>query len=108
MLRLSKVGLAPPHSFLGAPAVLDIDTRYKPLNNLSVLVAQGHCAVQQPAIFPITPPRSGFNPGRFSGSQRPTPFVHHVSRVLGVNYAGSTPTANLLSRARQVFQPSPI
>src|SRR5258706_16323605 len=76
LLCFSQVGLAPPQSIFGAPSVLNIDTRSIPLNDFSVLVEQGHLAVQHVAIFPVSPPHAGFKLERFSASQGRAPFAH--------------------------------
>src|SRR5579862_7790751 len=61
-LRFGEIELASLQLFGGslqlffrALAVLDVDTRPVPLENLSMLVTHGDFVVQHPAIFPIGP-----------------------------------------------------
>ncbi|HYZ83390.1 MAG TPA: hypothetical protein VE621_03270 [Bryobacteraceae bacterium] len=54
-------------SFFGALAVLDVDTRAVPLDNLSVLVTLGGFVVQHPAIFTISPPHARLVQKRLAG-----------------------------------------
>jgi hypothetical protein len=56
-----------PEPFFGALAVLDIDTRSVPLDNLSTLVTQGDFVVQHPAILAISPPHACFMQKRLAG-----------------------------------------
>ena len=46
--------------FFGPLAVLDIDTRSIPLNNLAALVARRDFVVQHPAIFAVCAQDAGF------------------------------------------------
>jgi hypothetical protein len=63
---LSKLRFFLPKQLFGALSVLDVDTRPKPLDDLSVFVALRDCVVQQPAILAIRPPHACFIQGGFS------------------------------------------
>src|SRR5271163_4682802 len=59
-LRLRHVGFAQPQATFNPLSILDIDTRSKPFENLSLLVAQRDFVVQHPAVLSIGPPHPCF------------------------------------------------
>src|SRR5580658_2249342 len=58
------------------------------------------------AIFPVSTPKSSFGLEGSAGRQRCLPLVHELRKVVGMNYAGPSPSQKVIQRNAQIFQPA--
>src|SRR5437868_14022700 len=66
-------------------AILNIDTRSIPLNNLAAPVAHCYLVVQHPAIFAVCAPDASFIQEGFAAGQRRAPRFHDSFDLVGMN-----------------------
>src|SRR5947208_5514431 len=66
----------PPELFFSALAVLDVDTRSKPLHYLPLLVMKRYVPLQKRPICPVRAPNTRFYFQRFTASQGAVPFLN--------------------------------
>jgi hypothetical protein len=66
-------------------AILNIDTRSMPLNNLAAPVAHCYFVVQHPSIFAVCAQDASFMQEGFATGERGAPFLHHSLDVFGMN-----------------------
>ena len=94
--------------FFRALALLDVNNGSKPLENLSLLVAQRDFVVQHPAIFAIGAAYARFMQKWLATGERRAPLSHDRLDVFGMNRSGPFPALEILERASHVGQPSLI
>src|SRR6266480_4872215 len=90
-----------------ALAVLDIDSRSVPLDDISLLIAQRHGADQDPAIYPVGAPQTQFILALFPDSHVRTPLFHDPWGIFWMNCAHRI-CKSLLQRQARVFKPTLI
>src|SRR5438874_13608889 len=90
-----------------ALAVLDIDSRSVPLDDISLLIAQRHGAHQEPAIFPVGAPQTQFILARFPDSHVRAPLFHDSREVFRMNCASCSCDPHRQRKARG-FKPTLI
>src|SRR5439155_1558687 len=66
----------PPELFFSALAVLDVDTRSKPLHYLPLFVMKRYVPVQKRTIRSVSAPNTRFYFQRFTAGQRGVPFLN--------------------------------
>src|SRR5208282_3570990 len=69
----------------GPLAILNIDARSIPLDDVPMLVPDRHLMVKHPAIFPVCPPHTRFMQEGFPTGYRCAPLVHHSFDVFRMN-----------------------
>src|ERR1700682_5760907 len=72
--HLEKAFLA-SKQHLGPPSVLDVSNRSIPFEDVSQLVAQRHGAVQEPAVFTVSPAHAELELGMLPSCQRRAPVL---------------------------------
>jgi hypothetical protein len=77
-------------------AILDIDTRSMPLNNLAGPVAHRYFVVQHPAIFAVCAQDASFMQEGFAAGQRRAPLSHDSFDILGMNERCPLPAVQIL------------
>ena len=86
-------------------AILNIQTRSIPLNDVAVCVAKWHFAVEHPAVFSIRSADASFVFEDFSGCETGSPLGHNSINVLRMNESGPIPAGHFVQSDAQVFQP---
>ena len=71
--------------FFRSLAILNIDTRSMPLNDLAALVADRNFVMQHPAKFAVRTQDASFMQERFATGQRRTPPFHDSFDILGMD-----------------------
>jgi hypothetical protein len=66
----------PPELFFSALAILDVDTRSKPLHYVSLFVMKRYIPVQKRTISSVRAPNTRFYFERFTAGQRGVPFLN--------------------------------
>src|SRR6266404_1815077 len=105
---MSQFCLRFAQDLFSALSVLDIGTCSVPFNDLSQLVAQRHCADEQPAKFPVSPPQACFSFQRFPSSQGRPPLFQEPCKILLMNCNFPAPIQPVLQRETRIFQPTLI
>src|ERR1700733_15117787 len=97
-MKLTSLQLlgAPAKLFFGSLAILNIDTRSIPLNNLAAPVAHCYCVVQHPAIFAVCPQHASFMQERFAARQRRAPLFHDPADILGMDKSCPLPALQVV------------
>src|ERR1700733_6689020 len=72
------------------------------------MVAQGHFAVQQGAVFPVGPPHASLRLVAVATQKRGTPCSQTAIYVVGMNGAGPAPSDYIFPGQAQVVQPALI
>ena len=94
--------------FFGSLAVLNVNTRSIPLDNVAVLVAHGYFVVQHPAIFAVRPPDACFMQEGFTTGQGRAPLLNDSFDIVGMNARRPFPALQLFQRPTYILQPSLI
>jgi hypothetical protein len=71
--------------FFSALAVLDVDTRSKPLHYVPVFVMKRYLPVQKRPICPIRAPNARFSFEWFPTRQSGVPFLNYSSNIFRMN-----------------------
>src|SRR5258708_27590268 len=71
--------------YLRSLAILNIDTRSIPLNNLAAPVARSYFVVQHPAIFAVCAQDARFIQEGFAAGQRGAPLFHDSFDIVRMN-----------------------
>src|ERR1700689_2718849 len=58
------------------------------------------------AIFSVSPSKPCLSIKGFASRQRCLPPVHELRKVVGMNYAGPSPSQKVIQRNAQIFQPA--
>jgi hypothetical protein len=77
-------------------AILDIDTRSIPLNNLAAPIAHCYFVVQHPAVFAIGAQDASFMQKGLAASQRRAPLFHDSFDILGMDERCPLPVLQIL------------
>jgi hypothetical protein len=77
-------------------AILNIDTRSIPLNNLAAPVAHCYFVVQHPAIFAVCAQDASFMQEGFAAGQRRAPLFHDSFDILGMDERCPLPALQIL------------
>src|SRR5271170_4698464 len=86
-------------------AILNIDTRSIPLNNLAAPVAHCYFVVQHPAIFAVCALNARFMQERFAAGQRRAQLFHDSFDILGMDERRPLPALQILQRSPHVPEP---
>src|ERR1700736_4252221 len=86
-------------------AILNIDTRSIPLNNLAAPVAHCYFVVQHPSIFAVCAQDASFMQEGFATGERGAPFLHHSLDVFGMNERCPLTALQILERPPHVPEP---
>jgi hypothetical protein len=95
LASLQLVG-TPPEMFFRALAVLDVDTRSKPLHYVPLFVMKRYLPVQKRPICPVRAPNARFGFEWFPTRQSGVPFLNYSSNIVWMNRFGPTPTTHIL------------
>src|SRR5580704_2579574 len=82
--------------FFRSLAILSIDTRSIPRNNLAAPVAQCYFVVQHPAIFAVCAPDARFMQEGFAAGQTRAPLFHDSFDILGMDERCPLPALQIL------------
>src|SRR5580698_9427626 len=91
--------------FFRGLALLNIQAGSIPFENVSVVVANRHFAVEHPAVFSVGSADARFVFEDFSARQRASPLVHNPVDVLRMNESRPIPAGHLVQSGAQVFHP---
>src|SRR5690242_286187 len=91
---------------LRPPAVVDIDTRSVPLDDLAVRVSQWPLLVQHPAIRTVRPPDTRFELKRLAALEAGPPFRDECVDVVRVDRRRPFPSLEILQSHSDVFEPT--
>ncbi len=89
-------------------AVLDVNTRSIPLDNLSVFVTYGDFVVQHPAIFAVGTADTSFVKEGFSAGQGRAPHFDDSFDIIGMDRRGPLPALQIFERLPDVLEPALI
>ena len=81
---IAEALLALPQRHLGPFAVLDVDARSIPFDDISDLVAKRYVMDQVPAVHSTSPPHPSFIVERYPRRYRGAPRVHIPCAIFGV------------------------
>jgi hypothetical protein len=97
-IRLASLQLfgASAELYFRSLAILNIDTRSMPLNNLATAVAHCYFVVQHPAIFAVCAQDASFMQEGFATGQRRAPLFHDCFDILGMNERCPLPALQIL------------
>jgi hypothetical protein len=95
LASLQLVG-ASAEPFFRSLAILNIDARSIPLNNLAVPVADCYFVVQHPAKFAVCAQDARFMHEGFAAGQRRAPLFHDSFDILGVDERCPPPALQIL------------
>src|SRR5580700_9682577 len=106
-MKLTSLQLlgAPAKLFFGSLAILNIDTRSIPLDNLAAPVAHCYFVVQHPAIFAVCAQNASFMKEGFAAGQRRAPLFHDFFDVLGMDERCPLPALQIPERPPYVHEP---
>src|SRR5580658_3374949 len=62
--------------------------------------------MERQAIFSVSPSKACFSFEGLASRQRCLPPVHERRNVVGMNYAGPSPSQKVIQRNAQIFQPA--
>ncbi len=77
-------------------AILNIDTRSIPPNNLAAPVARSYFVVQHPAVFAVGAQDASLMQEGFAAGQRRAPRFHDCFDILGMNERCPLPALQIL------------
>jgi hypothetical protein len=77
-------------------AILNIDTRSVPLNNLAAPVAHSYFVMQHPSILAVCAQNASFAQEGFAAGERRAPLFHDSFDILGMNERGPLPALQIL------------
>jgi hypothetical protein len=86
-------------------AILNIDARSIPLNNLAASVASCYFVVQHPAMLAVRSQNASFMQEGFAAGKRSAPPFHDSFDVLGMDERCPLPALQILDRAPYVPEP---
>jgi hypothetical protein len=95
LASLQLLGIS-PKLFFSALAVLDVDTRSKPLHYVPVFVMKRYLPVQKRPICPVRAPNARFGFEWFPTRQSGVPFLNYRSYIIRMDRFGPAPTANII------------
>jgi hypothetical protein len=98
----------PPEMVFSALAVLDVDTRSKPLHYVPVFVMKRYLPVQKRPICPVRAPNARFGFEWFPTRQSGVPFLNYSSNIFRMNGFSPTPTTDVLYGLAQEIQPAAV
>src|SRR5260370_10872510 len=101
-----QVALGFDRLFLGALAVLDVDNRSIPRDNIACFIARRRRSKQKPAMLSVGTPQPRFGIDRYSGGHILAPGVDKRFKVVGVNARFPPSAANLLGCRAGVLEPT--
>src|ERR1700733_9993348 len=109
-MKLTSLQLlgAPAKLFFGSLAILNIDTRSIPLNNLAAPVAHCYFVVQHPAIFAVFAQNASFMQEGLAAGQRRAPLFHDSFDILGIDERCPLPALQILQRPPYIPEPCSI
>jgi hypothetical protein len=81
---LQLLGIS-PKLFFSALAVLDVDTRSKPLHYVPLFVVEWYLPVQKRPICPVRAPNARFSFEGFPTRQSGVPFLNYSSDIFRVD-----------------------
>ena len=77
-------------------AILNIDTRSVPLNNLAAPVAHSYFVMQHPSILAVCAQDASFKQEGFAAGQRRAPVFHDSFEILGMDETCPLPAFQFL------------
>ena len=86
-------------------ALVNIQARSIPLDDVAVCIAKGHFAVEHPTVFSIRPTDASFVLEDFSSREAGSPLGQNPLNVLRVNESRPIPAGHLVQSDAQVLQP---
>src|ERR1700752_5388772 len=89
-------------------ALLNVQTRPIPFDDVPISIAKRHFPVEHPAVFPIRSADARFVPENFSRREGTSPCGYNPVEVLRVNESRPLPPGHGVQSDSQVFQPRPI
>ncbi len=87
-------------------AILDIDTRSIPFDNLSALVAEGYFMMQHPAILPVCPPHTRLELQRLAAREAGPPPRDEPGHVVWVDRRRPFPALEILQSQSHKLEPA--
>ncbi len=96
---------APSELHFRSLAILNIDTRSIPLNNLAAPVARCYFVVQHPTIFAVCPQNASFMQEGFAAGQRGAPLFHDSLDILGMDERCPLPATQIIQRPPYIPEP---
>src|SRR5271170_4581177 len=91
--------------YFRSPAILNIDTRSIPLNNLAGPVTNCYFVVQHPAILAVCAQDTSFIQEGFAAGKRRAPPFHDSFDILRMDERCPLPALQILQRLSDVPQP---
>jgi hypothetical protein len=104
-LPFGEIELASAELSLRPLAILNIDTRSMPLDNLAAVIAHCYFVVQHPTIFPVGAEDASFMQEGFAAGQRHAPVFHDSFDILGMYERCPLPALQILQRPPDVPEP---
>src|SRR6266481_2868115 len=106
-IKLASLQLlgVPAKLFFGRFALVNIQARSIPLNDVAVRIAKWHFPVEHPAVFSVRPTDASFVLEGFSSREAGSPLGHNPLNVLRVNEGCPIPAGHFVQSDAQIFQP---
>src|SRR5271154_5740534 len=104
LASLQRLGIS-AELFVRSFALLNIQTRSKPLDNVAALIPERHLVMEHPAVFPICAADASLVVEDLSGREAGSPFGHNPLNVFGMNESHPIPAGHFVQSNAQVFQP---
>src|SRR5579862_1118637 len=89
--------------FVGRFALVNIEARSVPLDDVAVYIAKWHFAVKHPAVFSIRPSHARFVLKCFSAHKTGSPLGHNSLNVFRVNDSGPIPADHFVQRDTEIL-----
>ncbi len=103
-----KIAFTAPQLLFRLLALLNVETRSIPLDDVAVRIAKWHFPVEHPAVFSIRAADSSFVFEDFSSREAGSPLGHNPLNVLRVNHSCPIPASHFVQSDAQVFEPRSI
>src|SRR5580704_9454718 len=106
-IKLASLQLlgVPAELFFRRFALINIQARSIPLDDVAVFIAKGHFAVEHPAVFSIRATDASLVLEGFSSREACSPLGQNPFKVFRVNKSRPIPAGHFVQSDAQVFQP---
>jgi len=105
LASLQLLGGASAELLFRSLAVLNIETRSTPVDNLAALVPHCYSVVQHPAIFAVCAQDASLIEEGFAAGQRRAPRFHDALDILGIDERCPLPALQILQRPPHILEP---
>src|SRR4029077_16116845 len=100
-----KIAFTAPQLLFRLLALLNVETRPIPLDDVAVRIAKWHFPVEHPAVISICAADASFVFENFSSREAGSPLGHNPLNVLRVNESRPVPAGHFVESDAEVFQP---